>query len=139
VHVQKLNLVAAPNSGNLIVKSTVKSDSGNTYSPTIQFDDVQYEKEDLPTNVTFKGADKEEYHIQKINLRMKNAKVNCNCLDFYWRFGSHNARVNSLLGDPPQNYVKKTDRPPVNKNRTPGVCKHILRLVDELKRTRLVQ
>lgn len=138
VQVQKMELVPAVNSGNLVVKSLVKSDSGKSYSPTIQFDNVEYQEEDQPNNVTFQGVDGNDYHMTPIKLQTNNAKVNCNCLDFYWRFGKYNAKVNSLLGEPGGAYVKKNpNRQPANPQQTPGVCKHLLRLTDELRRNRI--
>jgi hypothetical protein len=137
IQILKMQLVPAPHDGNLTVKSVARSNSGNVYQPSIMFDEVEFQEQDMNTNVTFSGVDNKDYHIMPINLRNNNAKVHCNCLDFYWRFGKHNAGANSLLGEPGGSYVKKTDRPPANIKQTPGVCKHLLRLVDELKRNRI--
>lgn len=140
LRVMKMEFVAAPRNGTIIVKSQVKSDSGNTYSPTIQFDGVEFAEEDTSDNVTFKAADGKDYHIDQVNLYDDNAKVHCNCLDFYWRFGKYNADVNSLFGEPGRPYVRKTNtHPPANMQKTPGVCKHLLKLTDELRKNRLVQ
>lgn len=138
IQIQKMEMVPAINSGNLTIKAFAKSDSGNAYSPTIQFDDIEFQEEDTPTNVTFNAVDNKDYHIDPIDLRTKNAKVHCNCLDFYWRFGKHNSRVNSLLGNPGAPYVKKNpNMPPANAQQTPGVCKHLLKVVEELRRNRI--
>lgn len=139
LRVMKMEFIAAPQNGTLIVKSQVKSDSGNTYSPTIQFDGVEFDEEDRPDNITFKAADNKDYHLSdEIQLYNDNAKVHCNCLDFYWRFGKYNADVNSLLGEPGRPYVRKTTTyPPANMQKTPGVCKHLLKMVEELRRNRI--
>lgn len=63
-----------------------------------------------------------------------DVKVRCTCEDFRWRFASYNHSDNSLQGDPPEAYAKKTDRPSVNPGNTPGVCKHLIKLKNELDR-----
>ena len=134
-----MELVPAPDSGNLVIKGFAISNSGNSYSPTIQFDGVEYQEEDTNMNVTFNAIDDKDYHINQINLQRMNAKVHCNCLDFYWRFGKQNSRVNSLIGNPGQPYVKKNpNMPPANAKQIPGVCKHLLKLADELRQNKLV-
>lgn len=134
IRVQKLQLIPLPRGmeGDLKVESQVQS-GDHAYTCIIQFDRVKYDKVDTPTNVSFQAADGDEYHIQPINLNNNNAKVQCNCLDFYYRFSSRNNNQNSLYGQPPPPYLKKTDRPSVNPRNVPGVCKHILAVVKELR------
>ena len=111
-----------------------------TYDSKIMFMQVEYEDEDSNQNVTFKGVDGEEYHIKQIPLNQTNCKVACSCMDFYWRFAMFNFDDDSLIGDKPPPYRRKTEtRPPANPARVPGVCKHIIKLVDKLKTNRLVR
>lgn len=138
LRVEKLELKPSRESRVLVVKTLVNSE-GRRYQPTIQFEDVIYEDSDQGDNVTFTGADREEYHILPVNLQKHNVKVHCTCLDFYYRFATHNSKDGSLLGTPPPPYQKKTDRPPVNLNQTPGVCKHLIRTVEELKRVGMIK
>lgn len=140
IQIQKMMIMPYPQDGVIRMRGTAKSDSGNTYSPTIQFENIEYQEEDTPQNITFKGVDNEDYHIIQIDLRSVNARVRCNCLDFYWRFGTWDHRVKSLLGNPPGPYVRKTNtHPPANASQTPGVCKHLLKLVDQLKQSRIAR
>lgn len=113
---------------------------GKTYNPSIMFLQVEFEDEDTQQNVTFTGSDGEEYHIQPINLNGSNVKVACTCLDFYWRFATFNANDNSLDGQPPPPYQKRSEtRGPANPQRVPGVCKHIMKTVENLRQTGLVR
>ena len=104
------------------------------------FDGVIYDDADQADNTSFTGSDGEEHHIEPINLSRNNVKVACNCLDFYWRFSTWNHGANSLNGNPPPPYQKKNpNRPPVNPQRRPGVCKHILKMAIALKNANIVR
>lgn len=123
---------------NLLVESLVDN-QGHRYNPEIFFEGVEFEEEDSPNNVTFTATDGEMYHIQPIQFRDNNAKVRCTCLDFHYRFAQTNARDDTLYGNPPPPYQRKTTtRPSVNPQRVPGMCKHLLKLVEELQRDKVV-
>jgi len=126
------------NTGQLEVTATTVS-GGKNYETTVMFEDVVYEDSDQSDNVSFTGSDGDEHHIIPIDLSKSNVKVACECLDFYWRFAPFNSKDGSLHGQPPSPYAKKTDRPPVNKNKTPGVCKHLMKTITELKQEGVVQ
>lgn len=111
---------------------------GHPYKPTIQFTGVFYEQEDSPEVVSFKGTDNADYHIHPISMQDAQIETRCTCLDFYWRFATHNYQNDALYGDPPPPYRKKTDRPPANPTKSPGMCKHVIKFVDILKQTGIV-
>lgn len=137
IQVVNMELVPAKESRNLTAKANINS-NGTQYNTTVLFDDVEYEEEDQPNNVSFVGSNGDEYHIQPINLSRNNVKVYCNCLDFYWRFATYNARVDSLAGKVPPLYQKKTNRPDANQKKVPGVCKHLMKTVIALRDSGLV-
>lgn len=138
IRVTSMELIPAKESQTLSVRSTVSSD-GTNYTTTVIFDAVEYQENDQASNISFKGSGGEEEHITQINLIRSNCKVSCDCLDFYWRFTTQNARVNSLDGNAPPPYHKRSTRPPANLKNTPGVCKHILKTVAALHDARLVR
>lgn len=137
VNIQNLETVPAPQSGTLEIRATAQS-GANQYQPIMLFSDVEFQEEDSPENVTFTGADSQEYHMMPISLTNHNVKVRCTCLDFRWRFSMYNQKTNSLYGPGPELYQKKTQRPPNNPQGVPGLCKHLLALAIELKNNRLV-
>ena len=144
--IQIRNLQLIPYEGALGINSSVNSvESGNTYQPQMVFLDVTYinmednpDVEQDPNLVTFKAADGKDYTIEPIHLSRNNVKVRCTCLDFRWRFAMYNDKDGSLFGNGPGLYQKKTQRQPNNPQQVPGVCKHLLRLVAELKTNRVV-
>lgn len=138
VQIKKLEFIPAQESQNLLVKATVIND-GTKYTSTALFDKVIYDEADQANNITFTGTAGEEYHVEPIDLAHHNIKVNCDCLDFYWRFATWNHQKNSLNGHPPPPYQRKTNRPPVNPRQVPGVCKHLLKTISALKETGIVR
>lgn len=125
-------------SGDLLVES-LATNQGRRYNPEIFFDEVEYEEEDAPDNVTFTATDGQMYSIKPIQLRDNNARVKCTCLDFHYRFAQTNARDDALYGNPPPPYQRKTTtRPSVNPMRVPGMCKHLLKLVEDLQKDKIL-
>ena len=57
----------------------------------------------------------------------------CDCRDFQFRFAEINKQNDALYGREPDLYEQKTNRPPANALGLPGVCKHLVRLVDILR------
>lgn len=114
--------------------------NGRVYSPTIQFLNVEYQNTDLDTNVTFTATNGQEYHCSQIVLANNNVKVRCNCLDFYYRFAFYNKTDGSLFGRSPRPYIRKTNtRPPANPDKVPGVCKHVIKLLQALEHAKLIR
>jgi hypothetical protein len=123
----------------LHVKSTSRS-NGNAYKQAVQFMRVDFDQEEGPNNITFTAADGRDYHMQPIILTGHNVKVRCNCLDFYHRFAAWNHQDNSIVGRAPLPYQRRTNtRPEVNPDHVPGMCKHLLKLMDELRRQGIVR
>ena len=123
----------------LLVKA-VANNQGRVYYPEMFFEEVVYEDEDTPNNVTFTGTDGEMHHIQPIQFQRNNTRVKCTCLDFHYRFAQTNARSDSLYGEPPPPYQRKTTtHPPANPMRVPGLCKHLIKLVEDLRRDKILR
>lgn len=137
VAINRMEYVPYLENGELHVNSQAVS-SGNQYQPIVAFRNVVFEPENSPQNTTFRGADNNEYHIQPIALNGSNVRVRCNCLDFYYRFAAWNAGDNSLAGRPAPPYNATGARPPANPTKVPGVCKHVIKVVDKLKQGRIV-
>jgi hypothetical protein len=112
--------------------------NGNPYKQAIQLTKVPFSSQSGSGVITLQAADGTEFHAAPINLAMHNAKVRCNCMDFHYRFANYNAQDKSLVGKPPPPYVKKTNRPPVNPNQVPGLCKHLLKVVQQVQATGLI-
>lgn len=132
-----ISIVPAVPSSVLKIEATVQGET-NRYSCVMQFDDVAFEKEQTNMNIEFMGVDGKPYFIEPIDMSSNNVRVFCSCLDFRWRFALANSKHNSLYGNVPPPYVKKTERQPVNPQNVPGVCKHLIKLAETLKDSNLI-
>lgn len=139
VQIGNVKYVAFQPDETLKVQGEARS-NGHIYQPTILFQGVQYAGEDTPGATVFRGVDG-QHAIEPIDLASTNVKVRCTCLDFYHRFSQHNQNDGSLVGRPMPPYQKKpgSNRPPVNPQKVPGVCKHLIKLVQTLKQLRMVR
>ena len=116
----------------LHVKAVTMS-RGNRYECSLQLNGVNYAPAD-DNSITIMGSDNKEYTLEPVTLNDHNAKVRCTCLDFFHRFAQNNNRDQSLVGRAPRPYQRvTTDRPSVNPTRVPGLCKHLLRVVERLE------
>lgn len=135
VQVVKKIFVPAQQAGAVGVRATTRS-SAKQYDTRIFFDEgiVYLNDEGEQTNgFTFQSSDGQEFTIEPVSYNNDDARVSCSCLDFYYRFAVWNHSDGSLFGNPPPPYVKKTDQGPVNPNKVPGLCKHLIALVSELR------
>ena len=138
VRINSIELLPFIGTKNLNVE-TIASSDGTNYSPKIIFNNVEFAEEDLPDNVSFTGKDGNEYHVKALNLAQNTLRVRCDCLDFYWRFASFNAKDKSLIGAPPKPYQRVSNRGPANPQEVPGVCKHLIAAVKALKHSGIVR
>lgn len=132
--VQSANIqfIPAVSDGILTVKAKTRSET-NQYETVIQFNKVSYVPADRQFAVPIEIPGQEVY-IMPLKALGNDVHVHCTCMDFYWRFAMYNNKNDSLLGEPPAPYVKKTNRKPVNPDQIPGACKHLTALADMLKR-----
>lgn len=104
------------------------------YITKLVFSNIKFVGEKDTHHVSVTGSDGTDYHFSPIKIGGgHHIKVNCECLDFYYRFAAWNHAKKALDGKPPTPYIKKTNRPPVNPKKVPGVCKHIIKFIDQLK------
>jgi hypothetical protein len=128
--------VPAPGSDELQIEGQART-ANSSYNTRAIFENVIFKNDPDQNTASIIATDGEEYHFNRINKGRSDIKVSCSCLDFYYRFAAFNHKANALASEPPKPYVKKTDRAPVNPNEVPGVCKHIIRLVEELEKSDL--
>jgi hypothetical protein len=138
VQIPDVELIPSVADKILLAKATTRGQN-ETYESYIQISDVRYVEEGTAYAISFVAPDDATYWIIPARNANEDVKVSCNCLDFYWRFATWNYENGSLLGKPPPTYVKKTERAPVNPDRVPGVCKHLLALANRLKTEKILK
>lgn len=139
VQVQEVNLIPSLPNKTLTAKSRTRSTNG-FYETVIEFSGVSFFNEGGHGRQEIQAADGTSYFIDPIRPYKSNVKVRCGCLDFYFRFAAWDQRDKALTGPPPEPYRRRTDTyPPVNPQKLSGLCKHIMSLVAELKRERIIR
>lgn len=102
--------------------------------------DQEQEVHEQQNVVTFKATTGEDVSIQPINLNDNIVRVRCDCLDFYFRFAPWNFSNDDIYGPKPKPYVRKTNHyPPANPTRSPGICKHVMKLSQAVQEAGIVR
>lgn len=139
VHITKVKYSLFSDKGDQILQVTGLANSNNhKYYPQIRLSGVNVEEQNTAQNATIQLSSNQEVNITPIKLSQSTVKVKCTCLDFYWRFSTWNHGDQSLMGNPPPPYQPTGNRPPVNPTKTPGVCKHIIKTLEQLRRAKVV-
>jgi hypothetical protein len=122
----------------LTIDSRTRSRTGNAHSQRIILYRVHYAQPDAPNTVSLPNM---EVAVEPIVLNSETARVACDCMDFRFRFANHNHRDDSLAGEPPPAYqpVPGSNRPEANPSHLPGMCKHLMAVVQQLKRDGIVK
>lgn len=126
IRITQMRYIPNQPSSAITIKSTTTGQT-HDHNQEILIHGVNYNTED---GVTIPGYD---VTIEPLHTHSNDLQVKCSCSDFYWRFATWNAMNQSLIGDPPPPYVKKSNRPDVNPNQTPGICKHIMAVVNRMR------
>jgi uncharacterized surface anchored protein len=132
VQVNNLTFIPFPSNNKLKVGSNTTSNNGHDYWTSILFDNIEYLEEGEPNGFTFTANDGSEYTIARVRPNV-NVKVTCSCLDFHYRFAVWDDKFRALDGNPPPPYIKTSNRPSVNPMQSPGLCKHLIKMVNNLK------
>lgn len=110
----------------LLVRATATNE-GRQYSPVILCKRVTYANEGF----SFVASDDEKtYHIVPQN---HNVLVRCNCNDFHWRFNYYNNEEQSLHGRVRAEYENFDGTHRANPKEFPGMCKHLMKMVEVLR------
>lgn len=116
---------------------TTSSNSGNAHSQRIILYHAHIGHQGDPNMIPLgdTGA-----AVEPVPLTKDNARVSCDCMDFRFRFADNNDRDDSLAGEAPPAYqrVPGSNRPPANASGLPGMCKHLMKVVQTLKQHRIV-
>ena len=134
VHVLEVKYdLLPPNS--LVAKGTIGGLT-DTYQTIIKFLEVSLKGRTPVT--TLQGLKK----ISRINPRNNDVEVFCECTFFKWAFNTPNYQVDALF-DPAKNLRKEQPIGSLrghspNPIQIPGLCKHLIALVDYLKQEKII-
>ena len=114
----------------LLCRALVEN-NGNEYNSLILFRGVNFFPQKQPALVEITGQDGQKYFLERMFNDLNNVNVRCNCPDFRWRFRYYDHLDRSLYGHKGAAY-QSAGGPPANPNEMPGICKHLMKLMQNL-------
>lgn len=134
VRITSIKYIPAQGLNVLKVESTTASTNGNQHSQLINFRNANLHG-NSDTGVKVETPEGKEFTMDPLKLNTTNVGVYCDCEDYMMRFAAFNIQNKCHLGPPPPPYTRKTTtRPEANPSHVPGMCKHLLKVVDETQR-----
>ncbi len=138
------NMAYYPLTANKMIRitaDTTTSDTGGRHKQFLDLRNIVYDYADTDDNVVIADTTGKEYFVQPIALNVTNVGVFCDCPDYQLRFANFNIQNNAHVGPRPKPYTKVpgSNRGPVNPMKVPGMCKHILKVVENLKQDGVVE
>lgn len=125
----------------LFVNGVAKNSDGgrdhlySEYHPSILFKNVIYHTELRPKLITLIDNRQSTHYLEQLSYDQNNILVRCGCPDYYWRFQHWNHMNRSNYGRDRKKYESDN---PVNPMESPGMCKHIIKLLKVIKESGIV-
>lgn len=122
---------------------TIRGEARGTslYPMTIAFYNVSMSTtRDAEHQVLAKDRDSNEYYLERISMSKHKCQVRCSCRDFYFTWQWWDRSNKALFGPNFPKYVRKTTTwPERNPGHYPGLCKHLMGFVEQLKNSGLLR
>lgn len=113
--------------------------AGVTHRVNILVTSLDIKRKPVEDKAYFKFTDKDgDYWIQKPNPSTGEFRIRCSCHDHYYTWGIWNFFNDTIFGNKPRPYKRKTPPPPKgypyrNPKKYVGMCKHIIHAVKFLE------
>ena len=144
--IAKLRIVPQVNKESFFINTWVTGSTGSIqYKTSIMFEDITSERLNrgekcLKGFMKIRSPKKKLYCVEKPTMSKTKVKVRCSCEDFFFTYAFWNKGKDGLYGGPLKPYKRKTtDRPERNPKHVPGMCKHLFKLVDELRVNKVIK
>lgn len=117
----------------LMVRGLAKNEgNGKEYKPLVLFKKVKYHDSKENRNWTeIVASDGRKYVFEKLNDQ-NEVLVRCDCMDFRYRWNYEDSLRKALYGRVRSKYEAKVNPGSSNPLELPGMCKHIIKLVNSL-------
>lgn len=123
----------------LCTGSAPSTAAGKTYDLQILFHDVTFALEPNPlTPVRLegrvrRGGPRVTLYAEQMQEDKHQVQARCSCSDYRFTWSFYNDQAGSNLGKVEPYVRKTTTRPERNPQHAPGLCKHLLEMVDVLR------
>jgi len=117
---------------------SVATNEDRQYRPTFLFKNVAYKDGPDRGLLKVRISVNEARFIEPLTTERHNVLVRCSCDDFYWRFQHWNSQDRSLYGRDRGPYESQGG-PPANPKEMPGMCKHLMKMMEAMREVGLVR
>lgn len=130
--IEKIDWTPFLGMNTLFVKGQARNEDRH-YTPMILFKGMNYGTGEV--NLT--ASDGQKVSFDKISAESTDALVRCNCDDFKWRFNYYNHLDKSLYGRKRAKYEAKFNPDSANPQKSSGMCKHIMKMMQALEHSNI--
>jgi len=110
------------------------------YQLTLTFYKVDFSlEEDAKHPLSVSLGDGQYVWSEQLLVRKHPVQIRCSCPDFRWTWGHWDHIVSALSGPDWPAYVRKTNRGPRNPLKVPGLCKHVVGLMEVMQKQRILK
>jgi hypothetical protein len=119
----------------LFVKGLAQNE-GREYNPIVVFKKVEYDAHENAVELI--ASDGKNYKLNRLSLENNDVLLRCGCSDFNYRFNYYDHLDKSLYNRKRKKY-ESNGGPPANPKEMPGMCKHLIKLIETLNQTTLLK
>ena len=109
---------------------------GREYNSTIVFKNVKYHINNTGGLIALVSKEGRQYLLEP--LAENDVVLRCNCGDFHWRMKFADYLDKSLQGPNRKRYEAKINPGLANPNNSPGICKHLMVMMEVLEKSNLI-
>jgi hypothetical protein len=131
IEISEINYTPFLGMRTLIVRGLAHNEN-RQYHPLIMFKNVIY-RENQEEGLIKLIQEDGEYYLEQISMNDNDVNLRCDCADFYWRWVNTDHEDESLYGRNRKPYESQGIGPPANPMEFPGMCKHLLKLIEVLR------
>lgn len=136
IKVKNLKFVPYQGLNTLFIKSLAENIEKNTeYKTMALIKNINFNAKSKPVKILDEYGN--SYLFEKPKINNNDVLVRCDCQDFKWRFNYYNSLDNSLYGKRRSKYKSK-GLSEANPAKSPGVCKHIMKLFEQLLKKKVI-
>lgn len=130
IKVRNVKFVPYQGLNTLFIQALTENIEKNTeYKTMALLKDIDYKNIKKPIKIFDEYG--KQYVLEKPLINKNDVLIRCNCKDFMWRFNYYNSLDKSLYGRTRAKY-ESIGTTKINPSKSPGACKHILKLFEHL-------
>lgn len=111
---------------------------GREYNPIILIKRMHYQDAPGKGIAEIAASDGQTYYMKRPILSGDDVLLRCKCADFFWRFNYFDHLDRSLYSRKRRPYVALHNPGSANPLKMPGMCKHIMKMMEVLVNTGII-